>query len=189
MEIPICVTDAHTFTDHIHEIKSWIYRDQVRLIVPSSCKSLISSLYTSHSLTTRTVPENVEVLYQKSLEPKTASKEAPKSKVLGKPTKKEYPTFDANPKVAKAFLARLQAGKDYETGAHGRPIYEDEEKHAAVHFASASEQYSAWKDVEDYEEKPDVPAGAESWADKLRRKQAVANGNTENKTKGSHGVY
>ena len=124
------------------------------------------------------------MLYQKSIEPKSTNKEAPKAKVLGKPTKKEYPTFDANPKVAKAYLTRLEAGKNYETGTFGRPIYEEEEKHVAVHFAPVHEQYSAWKDVEDYEEKPEIPSGAESWADKLRRKQTVANENAESKSAG-----
>ena len=108
--------------------------------------------------------------------------------MFGKPTKKEYPTFDANPKVAREYLARLQSGKEFETGASGRPIYEDEESHTAVHVARASEQYSAWKGLDDYEEPPEVPAGSESWADKLRRKQIVMNEQNENKTKGSKGI-
>ena len=126
----------------------------------------------------------METLYKKSLASTAPPKEAPKAKVFGKPAKKEHPAFDANPKVAREYLARLEAGKDYETGASGRPIYENEESHAAVHFARASEQYSAWKELEDYEEKLEAPNGSESWADKLRRKQIVMNEQNENKTKG-----
>ncbi|KAG8533027.1 uncharacterized protein KY384_001810 [Bacidia gigantensis] len=180
MESPICVIDAQTFVDHIHVIKSWLYDGQLRLIVPSSRKSFATpSLSSTHLLP---VSENVDQLYQKSIEPKPTPKETPRPKAPGKPTKKEYPTFDANPKIAKAYLARIQAGKDYETGDHGRPIYEKEENHGSVHFVQPMEQYSPWKDVDDYEEKTDLPSDrAESWAEKLRRKQNVVNGNAENK--------
>ncbi|KAL9130674.1 MAG: hypothetical protein Q9217_001201 [Psora testacea] len=164
METAICITDGTTLVDHIHEIKSWIYDGQLRLIVPSS------------------TVENVEQLYQKSIEPKLPAKEATNLKSLVKLTKKEYPTFDANPRIAKAFLERVKAGKDYETGQLGRPIYEEEEKHAAVHFAQANEHYTPWKHIEEYEVKTESPTdGQGSWADKLRKKPSLANGTAANK--------
>ena len=183
METPICVTDAQTFVDHVHDIKGWIYSGQLRLITSSSRK-LTSPIDASFRETyRRPVPENVDLLYQKSIEPKPVPKEAPKPKAVGKPAKKEYPAFDANPRIAKAFFARLQAGKGYETGHLGRPIYEEEESHGAVHFAQANEQYTPWKDVEDVEEKSAVPENhQETWADKLRRKQNAANGIGEKKS-------
>ena len=141
------------------------------------------------ALTSFIVPEAVDQLYQKSIEPKPTPKDAPKPKAPGKPIKKEHPAFDVNPKIAKGYLERLQAGKEFETGHLGRPIYEEEENHAAVHFAPAQEQYSQWKDIEEYEEKVEVPSDrAETWADKLRRKQNIANGIIEEQTpKGSRG--
>ena len=182
METPICVTDAQTLTEHIHEIKNWIYNGHLRLIVPSSCRfSVIPDPFLS-ILIRCTVAEGVEQLYQKSIEPKPTLKDAPKPKATGKPAKKEYPVFDTNPKIARAYVARLQAGKDYETGPLGRPIYENEERHGAVHFAQPNEQYTPWKDVEEVEEKAEIHDDRpESWADKLRRKQNMANGITENK--------
>ena len=133
----------------------------------------------------------MDQLYQKSIEPKPTPKDALKPKAPTKATKKEHPAFNINPKIAKGFLERLQAGKDFETGHLGRPIYEEEEKHAAVHFAPAQEQYSQWKDIEEYEEKVEVPSDrAESWADKLRRKQNIANGLVEEQApKGSRGQF
>ena len=138
----------------------------------------------------RAVPENVDQLYLKSTEPKPTVKDAPKPKATGKPTKKEYPTFDTNPKIARAFLTRLQAGKDYETGPLGRPIYEVEENHGAVHFSKSTEQYTPWKDVEEVEEKVEIPEDRpESWADKLRRKQNMANeASREKQSKGLNTV-
>ena len=134
------------------------------------------------------MPENVDQLYQKSIEPKPILKEASKPKATWKPAKKEYPVFDTNPKIARAFLARLQAGKDYETGHLGRPIYEEEESHGAVHFSQTSEQYTPWKNVEEVEEKVEVPEDRpESWADKLRRKQNMANGTSKDQQ--SKGLY
>ena len=73
----------------------------------------------------------------------------------------------------------MKTGKDYETGHLGRPIYEEEEKHGAVHFPKANEQYTQWKDIEEYEEKTESPAdGQASWADKLRKKPGLVNGTT-----------
>ena len=129
----------------------------------------------------RSVRESVEQLCLKSQEPKAAPKE-PKLKALSKPAKKENPTFDANPKIARAYLARIEAGKDFETGSFGRPIYEEEENHAGVSFASDKERYSAWKDVDDHDEPVEPPTDrAESWAEKLRRKQNATNGNPDAK--------
>ena len=182
MENPICVTDAQTFIDHVHEFKNWIYEGQLHLIVPPSCRSTTIPESVSPYLHYHAVPENVEQLYQKSVEPKPIQKEASKPKATGKPAKREFPVFDTNPKIARAYIARLQAGKDHETGPLGRPIYVKEEKHEAVHFAQPNEQYTPWKDVEEIEEKIEIHEDRpESWADKLRRKQNMANGITENK--------
>ena len=126
--------------------------------------------------------ENLEHLYQRSIEPKPTAKEAAKPKVGVKAAKKEYLAFDANPRVAKAFLERVKAGKDYETGHLGRPIYEEEENHGAIHFPQVIEQYTPWKHVEDHEERTESPAARQiSWADKLRKKPSLANGSVGNK--------
>lgn len=85
-----------------------------------------------------------------------------------------------NPRLAKDFLSRLQAGKDGESGPLGRQIYAEEEHHHAVLFQKPTQQYSPWKDVEDVEEKVESPKEAPStWAEALRRKQNIANGITE----------
>ena len=149
-----------------------------------SCLQAVRKV-TTHSrildLSPHAVRESVEQLCQKTQEPKAAPKES-KPKALGKPAKKETPTFDANPKIARAYLARLEAGKDFETGSFGRPIYEEEENHAGVDFASDKERYSAWKDVDDHDEPVEPPTDrAESWAEKLRRKQNATNGNSDAK--------
>ena len=167
--------------------------DLRRTATPDCASELLVHLYPPSlvfkALISLIVSETVDQLYQKSIEPKPTPKDAPKPKAPSKPTKKEHPAFNINPKIAKGFLDRLQAGKEFETGHLGRPIYEEEENHAAVHFAPAQEQYSQWKDIEEYEEKVEVPSDrAESWADKLRRKQNIANGIVEEQTpKGSRG--
>lgn len=38
MEKITCVIDATTLVEHIHEIKSWIYNGQLRLVVPLNSK-------------------------------------------------------------------------------------------------------------------------------------------------------
>lgn len=38
MEKTSCLIDATTLVEHIHEIKSWIYNGQLRLVVPLSSK-------------------------------------------------------------------------------------------------------------------------------------------------------
>ncbi|KAL9102510.1 MAG: hypothetical protein Q9163_002345 [Psora crenata] len=183
METPICITDAATLVDRIHQIKSWIYNGQLRLIVPSSSMPARQSLPIASILMWMAAVQNVDQIYQKSIEPKPLVKEITKPKISRKPTKKEYPAFDMNPRIAKAFLERVRAGKDYETGHLGRPIYEDEEKHDAVHFPPANEQYTPWKHIEEYEETIESPIdGQRSWADKLRKKPALANGTVENKS-------
>lgn len=89
--------------------------------------------------------------------------------------------FDINPRVAKEFLARLNAGKEQIPGPLQRPIWDLEEKHAAVDFQQSHEQYTPWKDVEETEEKVDSPAEERpaTWAEALRRKQILANGIVE----------
>ena len=61
-----------------------------------------------------------------------------------------------------------------------RAFFQEKENHEAVEFQQPAEQYTPWKDSETEEEKPepilDRPA---TWAEALRRKQAVANGTSE----------
>ena len=108
---------------------------------------------------------------------KLATKETPRSKVSGKPPKKEYPAFDINPTLAKNFLLRLKTWKNKDAAAEQREFLQEKENHAAVSFQSSSEQYTPWKDVE-MEEEPQqvVEDRPTTWADALRRKQSQANG-------------
>ncbi|MCJ1390644.1 hypothetical protein MMC18_003505 [Xylographa bjoerkii] len=90
MEHPICVVDAATLVDRIHEIKQWVYDDAIRIHVPLSTF------------------EKVEQLYQASLAPKEPQKESAPKKTSSKATRKEIPLFDINPRTAKEFLVRAQ---------------------------------------------------------------------------------
>lgn len=180
METPICVADAKTLVDYIHDIKRWIYNGQLRLVVPacSRCNqpSEDVSLAKEHL-----AAEQVEQIYQKSKETKSAPKESIRPKPFGKPAKIEYPPFDINPFLAKNFLARLKTWKEEDAASEQRAFFEEKENHGAVSFQQTSEQYTPWKDLETEEEKPQVVEDRPTtWAEALRRKQNLANGIVEN---------
>ena len=121
--------------------------------------------------------ETVEQLYQKSIEIKPTPQEPPRPKSIGKPTRKEYPVFDINPRVARAFLTRLKAWKEDDAVLEQRDFIRENENHDAVEFQEPSEQYTPWKDIEIEEEMPEpVMDRPTTWAEALRRKQNLANG-------------
>lgn len=162
METPICVLDAKTLVDHIQDLKKWIYDGRLRLVVPSC------------------TIEQVEQLYQKSVEPKPTTQEAPRPRTLGKPPKKEHPAFDINPRVAREYLGRLKHRKDQDAGSEQRLFFQETENHEAVCFQQPNEHYTPWKDLDVEEDKPEAIEGPPtSWAEALRRKQNLANGVSE----------
>ena len=119
----------------------------------------------------------MEQLYQKSIEVKPTPQEPPRPKSIGKPTRKEYPAFDINPRVARAFLTRLKAWKEEDAVLEQRDFIRENENHDAVEFQEPSEQYTPWKDIETEEETPEpVMDRPTTWAEALRRKQNLANG-------------
>ena len=188
METPICVADAKTIIDHIHDIRRWIYAGQLRLVVPSSSRSY-RTLFAPSLLKSFVAYEHVEQLYQKSTEQKPTTKGNSRPRSLGKPVKKEYPTFDINPRVTKDFLSRLKAWKDEDPTSEARQFFHEKENHDAVSFQQPNEQYTPWKDLEVEEEKPEIPEDRPAtWADALRRKQNLANGTSGNSdvSKGRH---
>lgn len=178
MDTPICVFDAQTFVDHIHEIKAWFYGGHLRLVVPISSMPFSQST-TEPYLTDLTASENVEQLYKKSVELKSATQEAARPKSAGKQAKKVHPAFDVNPTIAREFLARLQKGKDGEQYVKERPLYQEDEKWDAVQFQTSKEEYTPWKGVLVEEEEVEVPDDRPlSWAE-LAKKKLYANGNAE----------
>lgn len=159
MENPICVIDANTFVDHVQDIKKWIYRGQLRLVVPLC------------------TIEQVEQLYLKSVEPKPTVQEAPRTRSSGKPPKKEYPAFDINPRVAREYIGRLKNRKEQDAESEQRVFFQEKENHDAVRFQGPNDDYTPWKDLDLEEEKPESIEGPPtSWAEALRRKQNLANG-------------
>ena len=121
--------------------------------------------------------EQVEQIYQKSKEVKPISKESSRSKPSGKPSKKEHPTFDINPLLAREFLLRLKTWEQADGSSEQREFFREKEKHEAVTFQQPNEQYTPWKDVDTEEEKPQVAEDRPStWAEALRRKQNLTNG-------------
>ena len=125
--------------------------------------------------------DQVEHIYEKTKETKSTSpKEATRPRSSGKPSKKEYPTFDINPLLAKNFISRLMAWKEGDIGHESREFFDEKENHGAVSFQQHNEVYTPWKDVDVEEEKPQVPEERPStWAEALRRKQNLANGTAE----------
>ena len=155
-QIPTCVVDAITLTDHIHGIKKLIYDGQVRLTVPLSSISL-SSTNTLHSLTSYIAIESVEKIYQKSIEPKPEPKEAVRPKPSGRPVK-VHPTFDINPRVVREFLDRCKI----------------EDSKLNVEFQQEAEQYTPWKDLQEQEEEQKDPdAKPVDYAAALLKKLAI----------------
>ena len=90
--------------------------------------------------------ERVEQLYQKSIAQKPKSQEPTRPKSSGKTVRKEYPNFDINARLAKAFLAWLQRDKDSW----------DPELRFAVEFQQAGEVYTPWKLAEERGEQRDA---------------------------------
>ncbi|KAI4159692.1 MAG: hypothetical protein LQ342_006385 [Letrouitia transgressa] len=124
MDTLICVIDAATLVDHIHDIKSWTYEGRIRLVVP------LSAVVT------------VDQLFQKSKEPQPKREEPKRPKSGGRPVRKEYPTFDINPEVVKEFLGRVRAGEKNDAV----------DFQYTVDIQKETEQYSPWKYLEAEEE-------------------------------------
>ena len=181
MDTPICVFDANTFVDHIHEIKAWVDGGHLRLVVPTSSMPPLPPNLLKLALIEFKASENVEQLYKKSVELKSTAQEASRPKPVGKPARKIHPAFDINPRIAKEYLARIQAGKDGEVYVKERPSYKEEEKWAAVQFQEPKEEYTPWKDIPVEEEKTEeVPDDRPlSWAELAKKKLSHANGNAE----------
>ncbi|MCJ1463733.1 hypothetical protein MMC07_002342 [Pseudocyphellaria aurata] len=89
MEKLSCVIDAPTLVEHIHEIKSWIYKGHVRLVVPLSTIEHVEQLFKDY----------------KQQEIKTSAPPRQRSSLRARRT--QYPAFDINPHVAHELLARL----------------------------------------------------------------------------------
>lgn len=114
------------------------------------------------------------------MELKPTTKEAPRSRSLGKPPKKEYPAFDINPRVAREYLGRSKNRKEQDADSEQRVYFQETENNEALHFQQSNEQYTPWKDLDAEEEKPEALEGPPaSWAEALRRKQNLANGISE----------
>ena len=121
--------------------------------------------------------ETVEQLYQKSIEVKPTPQEPSRPRSIGRPLRREYPAFDINPRVARAFLTRLKAWKEEDAVNEQRDFISEKENHGAVEFQEPNEQYTPWKDLELEEETPEpVVDRPTTWAEALRRKQNLANG-------------
>ena len=107
--IPICVIDAATLIDHIHEIKECVYAEQIRLVVPLCSKSILPR----HCLASVAKPyiasERVEKALQKVVEQQTEQRPTSQPKQSSRSARKEYPAFDINPQVTKEFLNRPEA--------------------------------------------------------------------------------
>lgn len=120
---------------------------------------------------------------------KPTPKEPPRPRSSGKPAKKEFLTFDINPRLARTFFTRLKTWKEEDVASEQRAFFQEKENHEAVKFQQPAEQYTPWKDLEIEEEKPEpIPDRPATWAEALRRKQAVANGTSEDSqsTKGQY---
>lgn len=126
--------------------------------------------------------EEVDQMHQKSKESKLApAKEAARPRSSGKLAKKEHPTFDISPLLAKSFLSRLQTWKGEEGISEQKEFFQEKEKHEAVNFQQPSEIYTPWKDLEEEEVQPElVQERPSTWAEALRRKQYLANGTVGN---------
>ncbi len=145
MQTPYCVIDATTLIENIHEIKKWVYNSQIRLVVPLSSKYLTCPPTVFSMSDYLQASERVEHLYQKSIEQKPKPQEPARPKSSGKTTRKEHPTFDINPRLAKSFLAWLQCDdEDW-----------DPDLTHAVEFQQANEVYTPWTLAEEHGDKRD----------------------------------
>ncbi len=139
METPICVVDAPALVEHIHEIKRWIHHGNLRLVVPlCSMKFQLPPMVFCLANLSAAV-ENVRQLCQKEkLEQELKKPASPRQRPVGKPARKEHPSFDINPRVTLEFLERLQV--DNVDG---------------LVFQQPTEEYSPWKGVEVQPERKD----------------------------------
>ncbi|KAL8905251.1 MAG: hypothetical protein Q9207_002760 [Kuettlingeria erythrocarpa] len=126
---PICVVDATTLVDHIHEIKSFVYQRRVCLVVPQHVSTPLEQKFASLSdeATKKQKPSKPEPQRPRSSGRLTKGE---------KSSKAEHPAMDINPLVAGEFLSRFSSD---ETQRH-------------VEFQKESEQYSQWRLLELEEE-------------------------------------
>ena len=187
MENLTCIIDAKSLVDNIQEIKKWIYRGQLHLIVTTDSTSTVC--YENFQCTDAVAAsEAVQKLFEKSVEPKQTAQDAARPKSSGKAAKKEYPTFDINPKVAHEYLSRIKKGKEGEPVVKERPLYVAEEVQNALEFQKPTEEYSPWKNIPLEEEKPETPDDRPvSWADAARKKANAINGSAD-RAEGSKGA-
>ena len=173
MDNMTCVIDARTLVDNIHEIKQWVYGEYIRLYLPLCSMSECSQIIVYCSQITL-ASEKVDQLYKASIPPKETQKEPqPKRSSYKAASRKDYPLFDINPRVAKEFLSRAQS----DTTSHG------------VKFQLPNEQFTAWKEVEKVVEKSEtVEERPTSFAQALLSKLNLANdtGKSSNGVKGQH---
>ena len=82
--------------------------------------------------------------------------------------------------MAREYLGRLKNRKEQDADSEQRVFLHENEKYEAVHFQQSNEQYTPWKDLDVEEEKPEAVEGPPTtWAEALRRKQNMANGQLE----------
>ena len=82
--------------------------------------------------------------------------------------------------MAREYLGRLKTRKEQDADSEQRVFFHENENYEAVHFQQPNEQYTPWKDLDVEEEKPEAVEGPPTtWAEALRRKQNMANGQLE----------
>ncbi|CAO1596242.1 hypothetical protein XANCAGTX0491_000095 [Xanthoria calcicola] len=95
MDQLICVVDATTLVENIHQIKTLVHQGQIRLVVPQCTATALERMYAN-------LKEEANKKPPRQVEPQ-------RPRASGKPAKSEHPVFDLNPLVAGEFLARLQS--------------------------------------------------------------------------------
>ncbi|KAL8757657.1 MAG: hypothetical protein Q9184_004153 [Pyrenodesmia sp. 2 TL-2023] len=128
-DYPICVVDATTLVEHIHEIKSFVYQGRICLVVPQRISTPLEQKFASLS-------EEAT----KKQKPSKPDPQRPRSSgrlaKVEKSSKAEPSAVDINPLVAGEFLSRFRS----------------DETQKQVEFQSESEQYSQWRLLELEEE-------------------------------------
>ncbi|KAI4146263.1 MAG: hypothetical protein L6R39_003518 [Caloplaca ligustica] len=125
---PICVVDATTLVEHIHEIKRYVYQGRVCLLVPQRTSTTLEQKYAKLTEEANKKPAK----QTESQRPRSIGKPGR----FEKPAKTEPPAMDINPLVAGEFLSRCRCDE----GGKG------------VEFQKDSEQYSPWRLLELEEE-------------------------------------
>ncbi|KAL8921711.1 MAG: hypothetical protein Q9208_005641 [Pyrenodesmia sp. 3 TL-2023] len=126
---PICVVDAGTLVEHIHEIKRFVYQGRLRLVVPQRISKPLEQKFASLS------EDAIKKQKPSKPEPQRPRSSGRLAKVE-KSSKAETSTVDINPLVAGEFLSRFRS----------------DETQKQVEFQSESEQYSQWRLLELEEE-------------------------------------